>query len=348
MRTLRSLGTTISSTPLFLSFCPICQRRPSSTPSCSIEVPCSDLSVTTTSWSVVLASRSASFWVSAARVAGSRISAWSTTRPVSGGNSTARAGRMSVSNTQDSASRPTRGRRSSRKALTSSSPSELHLRRTLRLFRDGEGLHRLIPSVERRSPDQARERAQLRIVLPHRLDVVAARHRDAVLGALELRLQRQKILVRLQLRIALRYRQQPAERAGELRLRLLEALKRFRVGDDVGRDLHLGRARPRIGHRFQHLALLGGIALHGLDQIGDQIGAALVLVEHLRPSCLGGFLVARDVVDATACEQAETCGEDGEAGEARHGGAHDFSPARMILFLATGVLPPPARAPPQR
>src|SRR5262249_4261419 len=53
MRTLRSLGATISSTPLFLSFCPIRQRRPSSTPKSSIEVPCNDLSVTTTSWSVV-------------------------------------------------------------------------------------------------------------------------------------------------------------------------------------------------------------------------------------------------------------------------------------------------------
>src|SRR5262249_28400098 len=73
MRTLRSLGSTIGSTPLFLPCCPILQRRPSSTPKSSIEVPCNDRSVTTTSWSVVLASRSASFWVSAARVARSRI-----------------------------------------------------------------------------------------------------------------------------------------------------------------------------------------------------------------------------------------------------------------------------------
>src|SRR5258708_1850045 len=62
MRTLRSLGTTMSSTPLLVSFCPIRQRRPSSTPKSSIEVPCNDFKVTTTSWSLVLASKSASFW----------------------------------------------------------------------------------------------------------------------------------------------------------------------------------------------------------------------------------------------------------------------------------------------
>jgi hypothetical protein len=45
---------------------------------------------------------------------------------------------------------------------------------------------------------------------------------------------------------------------------------------------------PARDHGFEHLGFLLGVALHGLDQVGDQVGAALVLVEHLRPLRLGG------------------------------------------------------------
>src|SRR6516162_6911691 len=318
MRTLRSLGATISSTPLFLPCCPIRQRRPSSTPKSSIEVACNDLRVTTTSWSVVLASRSASFWVSAARVAGSRILASSTTRPLSAGRTSANAGRTaSKRKAQKTSARPARRRRPPplSHALTAR-PSELHLRRPGHVLGDRKRLHGLVAPVERRGPDHAEERAQLRIVLPHRFDVVAPRDGDAVLRAFELRLQREEVLVRFQIGIALRHREQPPERAGELRLRLLEALERFRVVDDVGRNLHLhlGRARSRVGHLFQHLPFLGGVALHGLDQVGNEIGAALILVEHLRPLRLGALLVAWNVVDAAAREQqAKSCDRRGNA-----------------------------------
>ena len=44
---------------------------------------------------------------------------------------------------------------------------------------------------------------QRRVVLAHRLDVVAAGHGDAVLGAFKLRLQREEILVGLEIRIVL-------------------------------------------------------------------------------------------------------------------------------------------------
>src|SRR6516162_7393320 len=308
MRTLRSLGTTISSTPLLVSFCPIRQLRPSSTPKSSIEVPCNDLRVTTTSWSLVLASKSASFWVSAARVAGSRILASSTTRPLSVGRTSATAGttasrRKTQKNSarlarrrRPSSHRPlsTSGRRSaprverrpgSRAALTAQ-PSELHLRRPPHVFGHRERLHRLVAPIERRGPDHAGERAQLGVVLPHRFDVVAPGDGDAVL------------------------------RAFELRLRVLEALERFRIVDDVGRNLqlHLGRARSRIGYLFQHLPFLGGVALHGLDQVGNEIGAALILVEHLRLLRFGALLVAWNVVDAAAREQqAKRCDRRGNA-----------------------------------
>src|SRR6266540_6814772 len=349
MRTLRSLGATISSAPLFLSPCPIRQRRPSSTPKSSIEVPCSDLRVTTTSWSVVLASSSASFCVSASRAAGSRMLASSTTRPLSAGKTSAMAGTAaSKTKTKKGSARLARRRppplRSWHAALTAQ-PSELHLRRPGHVFGDRKRLHGLVAPVERRGPDHARECAQLRVVLPHRFDVVAPGDGDAVLRAFELGLQREEVLVRFQIWIALRHREQPPERAGELCLRVLEALERFRIVDDVrgNLQLHLGRARSRIDDLFQHLPLLRGVALHGLDQVGNEIGAALVLVERLRPLRLGAFLVARNVVDAAAREQqAETCDQHGNASRPPYARcvAHDRPPISLHSSA-----PAPATAP---
>src|SRR5437764_12493736 len=89
-------------------------------------------------------------------------------------------------------------------------PSEPDLRRPLYVFGDGEGLHRLIVTVQHRGPDPARKCAELRVVELHCLDVVAPRHRDPILGAFELGLQRQEILVRLELGIALRGGEQSA------------------------------------------------------------------------------------------------------------------------------------------
>ena len=67
-----------------------------------------------------------------------------------------------------------------------------------------------------------REGAHGDVVVLHRLDVAVAGHRDAVLGALELRLQIAEVGVRLELRIVLGHHQQARKRAGELALRSLE------------------------------------------------------------------------------------------------------------------------------
>src|SRR5215475_8880963 len=75
--------------------------------------------------------------------------------------------------------------------------------------------------------DAAREEVHLRVVLTHGLVVAPPLHHDAVLGALELALQRQEVLVALQLGVALDGDQQPAERAAELLLGGLEALHRL-------------------------------------------------------------------------------------------------------------------------
>src|SRR5262249_52960860 len=183
-------------------------------------------------WWVVWAWRSVSFGVSAARVGWSRILASSTTRPLSAGRTSANAGSAaSKRNAKNSSARLARRRSPSASdwhAALTAQPSELHLRRSGHVFGDRERLHGLVAPVERRGPDDAGERTQLRVVLPHRFDVVAPGDGDAVLRAFELRLQREEILVRFQIGIALRHREQPPERAGELRLRLLEALERFR------------------------------------------------------------------------------------------------------------------------
>ena len=130
------------------------------------------------------------------------------------------------------------GERAQRRELESAAQgaaSELHLRRRLRTLDRGELRHRLVAAEECRGPQQAGEGLELGVVGAHRLDVVAPRDRDAVLGAFELRLQRQEVLVRLEVGIVLADRDQPAERAGELVLRVLELLELLRIGQLVRR-----------------------------------------------------------------------------------------------------------------
>ena len=67
-----------------------------------------------------------------------------------------------------------------------------------------------------------------------------------------------------------------------------------------GGSVHLGRLGAGLDHFGQHLALLRGIALHRLNQIGNEVGAALILVQHLAPSGLGLLLQRGDGVDAAA------------------------------------------------
>jgi hypothetical protein len=60
-------------------------------------------------------------------------------------------------------------------------------------------------------------------------------------------------------------------------------------------------ARARLGHADEHRLLLRGKALDRLDEVRDEIGATLVLVDHLRPGGLHGLVLGLDgVVAATA------------------------------------------------
>jgi hypothetical protein len=62
-----------------------------------------------------------------------------------------------------------------------------------------------------------------------------------VLGSLELRLQGEEVLVRLQIRVVFADGEQTTERAGELSLRLLHRLDLLRVREVVGVDVDRGR-----------------------------------------------------------------------------------------------------------
>src|SRR6266511_22943 len=148
-----------------------------------------------------------------------------------------------------------------------------------------------------------REAPDVRVVAVHRLVVVLARDRDAVLRPLELVLERAEVLVGLELRVVLGDGEQPAERRGQGSVRrghLLEAAALDRAGE--------------LGARLRHLGedglLLLRVALHRLHQVGDQIGAPLQLHLDLRLGGVHLLVVGLDRVVAAAGEESQERGEN--------------------------------------
>jgi hypothetical protein len=178
--------------------------------------------------------------------------------------------------------------------------TEVDLRRLLDLGRvlDGEVGLGLVAEHHRREVD--RELPDVGVVVLHRADVTLALDGDAVLGAFQLRLQLQEVLVGLELRIVLADHQQAPDRALQLALRLLELLQRGRI---VGVDVDAADLGARLGDLGQYLLLVAGIPADGVDQIGHQVGTALVDVEHLRPGGGDGLVLLLDGVVAAAAEQ---------------------------------------------
>src|ERR1035441_7801060 len=139
---------------------------------------------------------------------------------------------------------------------------EFDLGYLLGLLGDRESLADLEVRVEGRCDPAPWNGSELGVIALHRDNVIAAGYGDPILGALELRLKREEILIRLEVRVGLGYREQAAERAADGGLVLLELVKRLRVREDVRRKLHLGRLRTRFGHLGQHLLLLLSLALN--------------------------------------------------------------------------------------
>src|SRR5438067_9615992 len=103
--------------------------------------------------------------------------------------------------------------------MKSRSPAgvEVDLRRRLRTGGCFEG-HLGLGAVDDLRADRVGESSDRRVIFLNRLVVVAAGDEDRVLGSLDLRLEGEKVLVRLKVGVGLDRRQQPAERSTELGL----------------------------------------------------------------------------------------------------------------------------------
>ncbi len=75
-------------------------------------------------------------------------------------------------------------------------------------------------------------------------------------------------------------------------------MERLRIRQDIGRELHLGRLCARRDHLGQHLLFLMRVSFNRLNQVGNQVGPALVLVQHLAPRRLHLLVERRNFVDA--------------------------------------------------
>jgi len=78
--------------------------------------------------------------------------------------------------------------------------------------------------------------------------------------------------------------------------RRLEARDGGRVGQLVAVNRRLRRRRARLRHRFKHLAFLRRETLHRRDEVGNEVGAPLVLALDLRPRGLRGLLAVGTVL----------------------------------------------------
>ena len=176
--------------------------------------------------------------------------------------------------------------------------------------------HGLLGVIQGRGPDHAWKGVQRGVVLAHGLVVVAPGHGDAVLGSLQLGLQGQKVLVRLQLGIVLAGHQQPAQRPGQALLGLGELGDFSGVAHLFGVDVDLGGRGAGLGHLDQHALLLGGVALHGGHQVRNQVGAALVVCLQVAELGLGLLLKRWDGVGAAAAQNQWQGDQGGETVQA--------------------------------
>ena len=133
-------------------------------------------------------------------------------------------------------------------------------------------------------------------------DIAVAGHGNAVLGAFKLRLQIAKSLVGLEVGVVFCHHQQARQRAAELALGLLKALEGRRVVHQLGAGLDRGGTGAGLNHFAQGVLLKLGLAFDGAHQVGHQVRAALVLVQHLGPAGFDLFVAALQAVVAAAAQ----------------------------------------------
>ncbi len=161
----------------------------------------------------------------------------------------------------------------------------------------------------------------MRVQQRHLVVVELPRVGDLRLGADQLLLQREEVLVRLEVGVALGDRDQPSEprRDGVLGARLILH----------PRGAH--RLRPRLGHLLEDLALVRRVPLHRLDQVGDQVVPAAELHVDLRPA----------VLDAVPERDEPVVREHGpEQQDHDHGDEDPDDEHRDLSYRAGGDRPP--------
>src|SRR6186713_2304410 len=320
MRSLRSFFAISSSAPSSTPLRPSFHFSSTRTAYSSTDSGCVVGTSSTAIWLPLRCSKAASVCSSVACCWADSVPVKSVTRAFSGGTATSARANAAVnsataSRTRDHASvnasrvmnllavlarrarryRGLRGRRRRRRA-------EIDLRRARNFFFvvDRELRFRLVAENHRRQV--LRERAHGHVEFLHRLDIAVARDGDAIFGALELRLQVAEVLVGLKLRVGFGDDEQSRQRGRQFALSLLEFLERARIVHELGSRLYAADLRARVGHAEQHVFLLLGETLDGVDEVGHEVRAALVLVDDLGPGGLDLLVGRLQRVVATAAE----------------------------------------------
>ena len=153
--------------------------------------------------------------------------------------------------------------------------------------------------------DVERELADGGVVLAHGFVELPAFHGDAVLRPLQLGLQFLEVFVGFQFRVVLGDGKQPPEGASHFALRFLVGLQLF-GREVVHGDGHLRGFASGFRHGLEGFLLVRSVALHGVHQVGDEVGASLVLVFHVAPCVFHAFFLAHEaVVGRHACDDEQ-------------------------------------------
>ena len=129
---------------------------------------------------------------------------------------------------------------------------------------------------------------------------------DAVLGAFKLGLEVEEALVGLEVGVPFRDDEEAREGVAEGALGLFEFLELGGIGGGlVGVDLDLADAGAGLGDFGEGRFLEVGGTGDGLDEIGDEIGATLVLIFHFGPTGIDAGLAADELVVAVGPEGAD-------------------------------------------
>jgi len=174
----------------------------------------------------------------------------------------------------------------------------------------------LLAKSESAGEQRCREPLDAGIVFLHRVVEEASRRRDLVLEIGELHLQLLEILVGLQVGIGLGQREDLTQRAGQCILG--RALLR--------RALCRHRGVAGLDHRLERAALMGRVAFHGLDQVGDEIVALLELHIDVREGLVDPLPQRyQAVVDRDGEQHDDDNDAEYDPGGGRHGGLPEAS-----------------------